>query len=121
MSDAPDSPDEFLTVAEVAGLLKLNQQTVRNMIDRGDLGAVRVGKRRIRVRQSQLDAFLAAGEMPAEPESDTEGESEAAELDPWGAVRNALGAVASAVDAEDQDALASALVELSDAVRALRD
>jgi excisionase family DNA binding protein len=31
-------PDEFLTVAEVAELLKLNQQTIRNMIDRGELG-----------------------------------------------------------------------------------
>jgi excisionase family DNA binding protein len=29
-------PDEFLTVAEVAQMLKLNQQTVRNMIIRGD-------------------------------------------------------------------------------------
>jgi hypothetical protein len=31
-------PDEFLTVREIAELLKLNQQTVRNMIDRGELG-----------------------------------------------------------------------------------
>jgi hypothetical protein len=27
-----DADDEFLTVAEVAGILKLNQQTVRNWI-----------------------------------------------------------------------------------------
>lgn len=53
---------EFLTVQEVADLLKLNQQTIRNMIDRGERGHVRVGERRVRVRQSQLDAFLAAGE-----------------------------------------------------------
>jgi excisionase family DNA binding protein len=39
-------PDQFLTVAEVAELLKLNQQTVRNWIDRGELAAVRVGQRR---------------------------------------------------------------------------
>ena len=26
-------PDEFMTVAEVAAILKLNQQTVRNWID----------------------------------------------------------------------------------------
>jgi hypothetical protein len=25
-------PDEFMTVAEVAAILKLNQQTIRNMI-----------------------------------------------------------------------------------------
>jgi excisionase family DNA binding protein len=34
--------DEFLTVAEVAELLRLNQQTMRNWIDRGDLAAVRI-------------------------------------------------------------------------------
>jgi excisionase family DNA binding protein len=39
-------PDEFLTIAEVAEMLKINQQTVRNMIDRGEMGAVRVGQRR---------------------------------------------------------------------------
>ena len=38
----------FLTVHEVADLLRLNQQTVRNMIDRGQLAAVRVGTRRVR-------------------------------------------------------------------------
>jgi excisionase family DNA binding protein len=37
--------DEFLTVAEVAELLKLNQHTVRNWIDAGYLPAVRVGRR----------------------------------------------------------------------------
>ena len=30
-------PDELLTVKEVADLLKLNQQTIRNMIERGEL------------------------------------------------------------------------------------
>jgi excisionase family DNA binding protein len=54
-------PDEFLTVAEIAELLKLNQHTIRNMIDRGELAAVRVGARRVRVRRSDLDRFLAAG------------------------------------------------------------
>ena len=28
----PEPPDEFMTVADVAAILKLNQQTVRNMI-----------------------------------------------------------------------------------------
>jgi excisionase family DNA binding protein len=46
--------DEFLTVAEVAAMLKLNQQTVRNWIDQGSLPALRVGRRaRIRVRTSR--------------------------------------------------------------------
>jgi excisionase family DNA binding protein len=37
--------DEFLTVKEVAALLKLNQQTIRNWIDSGRLPAVRLGER----------------------------------------------------------------------------
>lgn len=44
-----------------ADLLRLNQQTVRNMLDRGELRAVRVGSRRVRIRRADLDAFLAAG------------------------------------------------------------
>jgi excisionase family DNA binding protein len=54
-------PDEFLTVGEVAQLVKLNPQTVRNMTDRGELPAVRVGARRVRIQRSDLDAFLAEG------------------------------------------------------------
>ena len=42
--------DELLTVAEVAAILKLNQQTVRNWIDQGSLPALRVG-RRVRIRR----------------------------------------------------------------------
>jgi excisionase family DNA binding protein len=49
---------------EVAEILKLNPQTVRNWIDRGELPAVRVGSRRVRVRQTDFDAFLARSEAP---------------------------------------------------------
>lgn len=56
---APVWDDELLTVAEIAQALKLNQQTVRNIIDRGELPALRVGERRVRVLRSDLDAFLA--------------------------------------------------------------
>ena len=47
----------FLTVAEVAAMLKLNQQTVRNWIDQGSLPALRVG-RRVRIRRSDLERVL---------------------------------------------------------------
>lgn len=50
--------DELLTVAEVAELLKLNQQTVRNWIDAGQLPAVRVGPRRVRVTRAALEGIL---------------------------------------------------------------
>ena len=49
--------DEFLTVAEVAAILKLNQQTVRNWIDQGSLPALHVG-RRVRIRRSDFEALL---------------------------------------------------------------
>ena len=55
------SDDEFLTVNEVADLLKLNPQTVRNMVDRGELPAVRVGLRRVRIYRRDLEAFLEEG------------------------------------------------------------
>lgn len=53
--------DSFLTVAEVAELPKLNQQTVRNWIDRGELPAVRVGQRRVRAKRSDLDRLIENG------------------------------------------------------------
>ena len=35
--------EEFLTVADIAKRLQLNQQTIRNWIDKGSLPSVRVG------------------------------------------------------------------------------
>src|SRR5436190_8402975 len=51
-------PEEsFLTVAEVAEKLKLNQQTVRNWIDQGSLPALRVG-RRVRIKRSDFERII---------------------------------------------------------------
>ena len=50
------SDDEFMTVAEVASVLKLNQQTVRNWIEAGTLPALRVG-RRVRIRRQDFDQW----------------------------------------------------------------
>jgi excisionase family DNA binding protein len=66
-------PEEsFLTVAEVAGMLKLNQQTVRNWIDQGSLPALRVG-RRVRIKRSDFERVLAqsytAGTGSGSPEA----------------------------------------------------
>ncbi len=52
--------EEFLTVAEVAEMLKLNQQTVRNWIDQGSLPALHVG-RSVRIQRSDFDAFIERG------------------------------------------------------------
>jgi excisionase family DNA binding protein len=65
----PDIDDPFLTVAEVAGLLKLNQQTVRNWIDQGALPALRVG-RRVRIRRSDFERLMQEGlKLPGSPEA----------------------------------------------------
>ena len=55
-----DLEDAFLTVAEVAGMLKLNQQTVRNWIDQGKLPAIRVG-RRVRIKREDFERILEDG------------------------------------------------------------
>ncbi len=54
----PEPEETFLTVAEVAGMLKLNQQTVRNWIDQGSLPALRMG-RRVRIKRSDFERVLA--------------------------------------------------------------
>jgi putative molybdopterin biosynthesis protein len=60
----PRDPDEtYLTVAEVAETLKLNQQTVRNWIDQGSLPALRVG-RRVRIKRSDFQRILEEGYSP---------------------------------------------------------
>jgi excisionase family DNA binding protein len=52
-----ESEETYLTVAEVAETLKLNQQTVRNWIDQGALPALRVG-RRVRIKRSDFERIL---------------------------------------------------------------
>jgi excisionase family DNA binding protein len=63
-----DPEESYLTVAEVAETLKLNQQTVRNWIDQGSLPALRVG-RRVRIKRSDFERVLTesyrAGHAPA--------------------------------------------------------
>ncbi len=48
----------FLTVNEVADLLRVSSMTVYRLIKGGDLRAVRVGKS-FRLREDDVDAFIA--------------------------------------------------------------
>lgn len=47
----------FLTVQEVADLMRVSSMTVYRLIKSGDLRAVRVG-RSFRVRETDVDAYL---------------------------------------------------------------
>jgi excisionase family DNA binding protein len=55
----------------VAKYLPVNPQTVRNWIDRRELGAIHVGDRRVRIRQSERERFVTAGETQPRTESET--------------------------------------------------
>jgi excisionase family DNA binding protein len=84
--------DSFLTVAEVAETLKLNQQTVRNWIDRGELPAVRVG-RRVRIKRADFDRLLDEGYSA--------GAGAGANSNPGGAAGTSSGAGDSGPSADD--------------------
>jgi excisionase family DNA binding protein len=117
-------PDEFLTVTEIAELLRVHQQTVRNWLDRGQLEGVRVGSRRVRVRQSALDQFLGAGQRrsAAEPSVATVDERSSTA---WATFGAAMAEATTTLERADRtelvrvlDSLATATRDLVDALRA---
>lgn len=59
--------DELLTKKEVARFLKVSEATVYRMTRRGDLPAIRRGKRFTRIRKSDLLAFLERYTQREEP------------------------------------------------------
>ncbi len=56
---AQQARSSFLTVAEVASLVRVSTMTVYRLIKAGDLGAVRVGKS-YRIREDDVDRYLAS-------------------------------------------------------------
>jgi excisionase family DNA binding protein len=54
-----DSRPRFLTVAEVADLMRVSTMTVYRLIKAGDMAAVRVG-RSYRIPDSEVDRYLEA-------------------------------------------------------------
>jgi excisionase family DNA binding protein len=52
-----NSESKFLTVAEVAGMMRVSKMTVYRLVHNGDLPAVRVG-RSFRVLESDVDEYL---------------------------------------------------------------
>ena len=57
MEHPTSSTASLLTVDDIARILKLNPQTVRNWIDRGFLRAIRIG-RNVRVTRAEFDRLL---------------------------------------------------------------
>jgi excisionase family DNA binding protein len=55
----------LLTVAEVAGVLRVSNMTVYRLIKAGDMPALRVGKN-YRIRERDLEVFLASGTVVAD-------------------------------------------------------
>ncbi|HMC51456.1 MAG TPA: helix-turn-helix domain-containing protein [Acidimicrobiales bacterium] len=57
MSQSQSARALFLTVAEVAALLRVSNMTVYRLINAGQLPAVRVGKS-YRIREDDVDKYL---------------------------------------------------------------
>jgi excisionase family DNA binding protein len=62
----PHSTDSLLTVGDIARILKLNPQTVRNWIDQGYLRAIRIG-RNVRVTRAEFDRLIEESYTGAKP------------------------------------------------------
>jgi excisionase family DNA binding protein len=112
--------EDFLTVYDIADLLRVNPQTVRNWISRGELPAIRVGSRRVRVRRADFDAFLGARDESARtagPDAAALRETERAES--WSDFRAAMDRSQHVLDGGDQAALVAALRALASAAERL--
>jgi excisionase family DNA binding protein len=57
--------DRLLTVAEVAGTMRVSNMTVYRLIKGGELAALRVGKN-YRIRESDVDRYLSARSVHVE-------------------------------------------------------
>ncbi|HLS49648.1 MAG TPA: helix-turn-helix domain-containing protein [Actinomycetaceae bacterium] len=65
---AQQEAPRFLTVAEVAELIRVSKMTVYRMVHAGDIPAVRVG-RSFRVPQAAVEELLASGVGDWTPDS----------------------------------------------------
>ena len=52
------NPNELLPIAESAAIAKVHVNTIRNLIAKGELPALRIGSRIIRIRRSDLETLF---------------------------------------------------------------
>lgn len=56
-----DTLDTFLTLHEVAIILAVHPNTIRRLVARGEMGAIRIGKRGdVRIRRADLEEYILA-------------------------------------------------------------
>lgn len=55
-----DTGDPMRTVSYVADLLGVSKMTIYRLVENGDLPAIVIGKRTIRIRQSEIDNYIAS-------------------------------------------------------------
>jgi excisionase family DNA binding protein len=58
MVQSAPGPARLLTVAEVAGMLRVSNMTVYRLVNSGELPALRIGKS-YRLREDDVDKYLA--------------------------------------------------------------
>jgi excisionase family DNA binding protein len=56
---------QLLTIRQVARLLSVTPRTIRTYVASGDLPAVRIGGKHLRIAEDVLDAFLRANATEA--------------------------------------------------------
>jgi hypothetical protein len=83
------------------------------------LPAVRVGSRRVRVRRSDLDEFLRAGET--ERDQPEPSEVDEGSITAWATFGAAMAEAAATLEQTDHGELVAALARLADATQALVD
>lgn len=56
----PESPEQLLSLQEVAELLRLPKSSAYELARRGDITTIRVGQKYLRVRRADFDAYVSA-------------------------------------------------------------
>jgi len=62
---------KLLTVDQVAEILQVSRTTIYRRIKAGELPAVKLGRRQVRIRQEDLEAYIQAHRIGKEPAEET--------------------------------------------------